>query len=84
MIDQVFLEIDHVADGDHGEGKAIGLVGLGVDAAGAGGAHASAEGVGADDEVAVGVDGFFGSDHEVPPSGFFVVGVVFSGDVGVA
>ena len=56
VIDQRHLRVDHVADGDDGKVDAPGLAGVGVDAGGAGRAHAAAEHVGADDEEAVGVD----------------------------
>ena len=46
-----------------------GCVGGGVERAGAGGARAAAEHVGADHEVAVGVDGLARPDHDIPPAG---------------
>ena len=50
----------------------------------AGAAGAAAQVVEPDNEEAVGVHGFAGADHAVPPAGVFVVGVVAAGDVVVA
>ena len=50
----------------------------------AGGAHAAAQDVGADDEIAVGVDALARPDHDVPPSGLGIVSGVVSGHVGIA
>ena len=68
MIEQPFLGLDHVADGDHREIEAVGSAGCRIERGGAGRAHAAAEDVGADDEVAVGVDPLARSDHEIPPA----------------
>ena len=82
LVQQPALHLDHVADGDGREVAAVGLAGGGVDAAGAGGAAAAAQQVGADDEVAVGVNRLARADHDVPPAG--IVLLVVLGDVRVA
>ena len=73
MIDQHFLEAHHVADGDDRELHRVGAAGRGVDRAGARRAAAAAEDVRAEDEVFVGVEGFAGADHVVPPAGLAFV-----------
>ena len=78
-VQQPALHLHHVADGDGGKIAAVGLAGGGVDAAGAGGAAATAQQIGADDEEAVGVDRLARADHDVPPAG--IVLLVVPGDV---
>ena len=62
------LRAHHVADGDHRQVEAIGLVGRRIGRGRTGRAHAAADDVGADDEVAVGVDRLAGADHHDPTS----------------
>ena len=69
MLDQPLLGPHHVADGDQREVGAPGLAGLGIDLGRAGGAHAAAQHIGADDKEAVGVYRLAGSDHADPPAG---------------
>ncbi len=76
VVEEREMGVDNVGDIEMGEGGAEGLAGFGVDAGRAGGAVAAAEVVGADDKEAVGVDGFAGSHHFVPPSVVELLGPV--------
>ncbi len=80
LLDQHGLGADHVGDGDHRKGQAEGLAGRRVGGGRAGRAHAAAEHVRADDEVALRVERQPRPDHPVPPAG--LAGQrVFRGDV---
>ena len=68
MVEQHRLRAHHVADGDDREVEPIGLAGRRIGRGRAGRAHAAADHVGADDEVAVGVDRLAGADHARPTS----------------
>ena len=82
MIEKPSLHVDHVADGDGGEIAAVRLAGRRMNAARTRGAAAAAEQIGADHEIAVGIDRLARSDNDIPPTGiiFFVV----PGDVRIA
>ena len=69
LVEQHRLGAHHVAHGDHRQVEAVDAVGRRVGRGRAGGAHAAADDVGADDEIAVGVDGAAGTDHQAPPAG---------------
>ncbi len=69
MIKQKPERADHVADCDHRKIKPPGPAGLRVGFARAGGAHAAAQDIGANDEVAIGVEDLAGADHHFPPAG---------------
>ena len=67
-VDQHGLRADHVGDGDDREFQPIGFSGFGVDGGGTGGAHTTADNIGADDEVPLRVQRPTGPDVEVPPT----------------
>ena len=67
-IDQHGLRAHHVGNGDDGEIEPPQLSGGGVDRCRPGRAHAAADHVGADDEVAVGVERPARPDHGLPPA----------------
>ena len=69
MIEQHPLRTHHVAHGDDREIEAPGLTGLRIGRSRAGGAHAGADHVRADDEIALGVDWPARADHGLPPAG---------------
>ncbi len=68
MVEQTHLGAHHVADGDHRESVAPGFAGGGIDLARPGGAHAAAEHVGADQEIAIGVEHLAWPDDGLPPA----------------
>ena len=74
MVDQPRLGAHHVADGDHRQIEPLGLAGRRVGRGRAGGAHAAAEHIGADDEEAVGVDRPARADHGLHQPGLPVTG----------
>ena len=82
LVQQAALHLHHIANGDGREIAAVGLAGGGVDAAGAGGAAAAAQQIGADDEVAAGVNRLARADRDIPPAG--VVLLVMLGNMGVS
>jgi hypothetical protein len=69
VIDQELLGPHHVGHGDDGKAEAEGPAGRGIGVARAGGAHAAAEHIAADDEVALGIERLAGADHLIPPAG---------------
>jgi hypothetical protein len=71
MIEQHGLRAHHVADSDDGKFQAPRFAGCGIGRGRAGGAHAGADHVRTDHEVAVGVDRLAGPNHGFPPAGFF-------------
>ena len=83
-VGQQSLAVDPVFYGNDGEVRAVFLSVFGVGAQRAGAAGTAAQVVEPDNEEAVGVHGFAGADHAVPPAGVFVVGVVAAGNVVVA
>ena len=68
-IDQHGLRAHHVGDGDDGKIQPPHLAGRGIGRGRPGRAHAAADHVGADDEVAVGVERPARADHGLPPAG---------------
>jgi len=83
VVQQVALQIDHIADGNHGKGEGIGFSGFRIDAAGPCGSHATAEAVGANDKIFVRVYGLARPDHDIPPSELGVFGMVPACDMGI-
>jgi hypothetical protein len=69
MVYQMTLRFDHICNGDDGKIKAVGFPRQGIDGRRPGAALASADHVRADDKVAVRVEGFARTDHDVPPAG---------------
>ena len=68
MVDQLLLRAHHVGDGDDRKVEAPGLAGRGVDLRRPGRAHAAAQHVGADQEIALGVEHLARPDQHVPPA----------------
>ena len=68
-IDQHGLRAHHVGNGDDREIQSPQLAGRGIGRGRPGRAHAAADHVGADDEVAVGVERPARADHGLPPAG---------------
>ena len=62
-----------------GNSSPYSLAGRGIDAAGAGAALAPTDDVGADDEVAIGVEALARTDHGLPPPGTVLSRVVARG-----
>ena len=69
MVEQHRLRAHHVANGDDRKVEAPRHAGVGIGRRRPGGAHAAAEDIGADDEIALGVDRPAGADHGLPPAG---------------
>ena len=68
-IDQHRLRAHHVGNGDDRKIQSPHLAGRGIGRGRPGRAHAAADHVGADDEVAAGVERPAGADHGLPPAG---------------
>ncbi len=84
MIEQESLRAHHVAHHDDRKLQVVGLAGPRIDAGRAGRAEAGADDIGADDEIAVGVEDFARADHVVPPAGLAVLRGMAPGRVGIA
>jgi hypothetical protein len=69
MLDQELLGPHHIGDGDDGKTEAVGPSRGGVGVTGPGGAHAAAQHIAADDEIALGIERLAGADHLLPPAG---------------
>ena len=82
VVYQPSLHFDRVGNGYGGKVRRIRMAGERVDAVGAGSAAASAQDVGADDEIAVGIDEPARAHDDIPPSGR--IRVVVPGHVRVA
>ena len=68
MIEQRCLRAHHVGDGDHREAQVPRLAGRRIARQRTGGAHAAAQHVGADQEVARGIEHLARPDHALPPA----------------
>jgi hypothetical protein len=68
-VDEHGLGPHHVADRHDRQVEPPGAARRGIDGGGAGGAHAAAQHIRADDEIAVGVDGLARAHHDLPPAG---------------
>ena len=69
LIEQHRLGAHHVAHGDHREFQAPRHPRYRIGRGRAGRAHAAADHVGANDEIAFGIDRLAGADHRLPPAG---------------
>ena len=69
MIEQHRLGADHVRYGDHRKAHRIGIAGDGIHAGRPAGPHATADHIGADDEMKGGIDGFPLPHQPPPPAG---------------
>ena len=69
VLEQALLRPHHVAHGDDRERQGPGLAGRRVDVLRPGGSHAAAEHIGADEEIALGVEHAAGADQGLPPAG---------------
>ena len=69
MIEQHRLGAHHVAHGDDRKIEAPGHAGRRIGRGRPGTAHAAADHIGADDEIALGIDRPAGPDHGLPPAG---------------
>lgn len=70
MLDQPFLQTDHVVDSDNGKIRAPGLVWpLAMRGARAGCSHAAAQHIGADNKIFVGIYRRTGANQIIPPTG---------------
>ncbi len=70
VVDQLGLQQHHVADGDHRKRQPVRAAGLRIHRRGPGGALATAQHIGANDEILLGIERFARTDHVVPPAGF--------------
>ena len=73
QVDEAFLYVDHVLDGDEGEIAAVREVGCRVDGGRACRSPAPSEDVRADHEQTIGIDCLPGPDEAVPPAGVVVL-----------
>jgi len=79
VVEQRLLDLDEVADGHDREAQAVGLARVGVEARRTGRDRIRVlgvqvhQGVGAEDEVAVGVERLAGADDRVPVAGLGVL-----------
>ena len=69
MVHQHGLGAHHVGNGHHRQVEPPGLARFRIDRGGTGAAHAAADHIRADDEIAVGIDRLAGTDHGLPPAG---------------
>ena len=76
MVKQGKMGVDEVGDIEMRKGRAKRFSGFGIEGGRSRGAVASTEVIGADDEVAVGVDGLAGPDHVSPPAFVHFLGPV--------
>ena len=67
MVDEALLRPHHVADRQHRKVERPRLAGRRVDLLGSGRAHAAADDVGADQEIALGIEHAAGADERLPP-----------------
>ncbi len=84
MAHQLALHADHVGDGDHREGKAVGSPSAQVGGRRPGGTHAATDDVSADAEVLGGVEPLPRAYHVVPPARLGIFLVVAAGGMGIA
>jgi hypothetical protein len=83
MVNELLLGRHHVADGNHGETQPVGSARGRIDGSRTGRAHAAAQDVRTDHEIAVRIDALVRAHHEIPPPRLVVVVRVGSGDMGV-
>lgn len=68
VIDQPRLDIHHVRQSDFGETGCVSPAGIGIDGIRPGRAATTAQDVGTNDKISVGIDGFTRPDDNIPPA----------------
>jgi hypothetical protein len=72
MIEEPFLDINHILDGNKRKIETVGLSLLLIGGGGASRAFAATQDVGADHKILIRIQGFAGTNDDIPPAGLLL------------